>query len=174
MRRDRRAPMAGAIVAGAIVLVVAWYGARRQQPGPPAPVSDAGDLAAVAPASSQVPDSSRLAPAPSISRAQTGALAEAWLMAQLRQAANSDPARAVLLAREGNRRFPESTDAPERTSILIHALASQGLASEARGEAEDMVNRYPDSTWVREIESFTGAHRHRNVTVSDAGALIYR
>ena len=95
-------------------------------------------------------------------------------MARLRVAAASDPALAVQLAREGNRRFADSRDAPERTSILIHALAGEDLAMEARGEAEEMVNHYPDSEWVREIERFTGAHRHRNVRVNDAGVLEYQ
>lgn len=98
---------------------------------------------------------------------------EASLMAELRRIATSDPERAVELARQGNQRFPESTDAPERTSILIHALATRGLSSEARGEAERMVNHYPDSAWVREIELFTGAHRHRTARLNDAGQIEF-
>jgi hypothetical protein len=98
---------------------------------------------------------------------------EAALMAELRRIKDSDPARALELCRTGKQRFHDSADAPERESILIHALASQGLPSEARGEAEDMVNRYPDSPWVREIEQFTGAHRHRNVRVNAEGQLEY-
>ena len=98
---------------------------------------------------------------------------EAELMGALRSSGRSDPGFVVALAREGNRRFPNSSDAAERTSLLIHALAEQGLSSEARGEAEDMVNRYPDSRWVREIESFTGAHRHRNLRVDEEGRLHY-
>jgi hypothetical protein len=101
-------------------------------------------------------------------------LEEAQLMARLRQLAGHDPAGAVAVAREGNRRFPDSPDAPERTSILIHALAEQGEAMKARGEAEQMVNHYPDSDWVREIERFTGAHRHRNLRITDAGVMIYQ
>jgi hypothetical protein len=100
-------------------------------------------------------------------------LEEAVSMTRLRRTAESDPARAIALAREGNQRFPDSADAPERTSILIHALAAEGLAMQARGEAEEMVNRYPDSQWVREIERFTGAHRHRNIRLNDAGVLVY-
>jgi hypothetical protein len=92
-------------------------------------------------------------------------------MARLRDVKDTDPALAVELAREGNRRYPEGDGAPERASILIHALASQGLSSQARGEAEDMVNRYPDSEWVREVERFTGAHRHRNLRLSKTGAI---
>ena len=91
----------------------------------------------------------------------------------LRSAQGNDPQLAAELAREGNRRFPDSADAPERASILVHALAEQGLSSEARGAAEDMVNRQPDSHWVREVERFTGAHRHRNVRVDAEGKLHY-
>jgi hypothetical protein len=100
-------------------------------------------------------------------------LSESQLMTQLRQVKDANPAGAIALAREGNRRFPDSADAPERASIVIHSLAQLERASEARGEAEDMVNHYPDSNWVREIEQFTGAHRHRNVRVNDAGQLEY-
>jgi len=99
---------------------------------------------------------------------------EAQLMARLRAIKDSDPAAAVTLAREGNRRFPDSAEAPERTSILIHALVAVDRGSEARGEAEQMVNHYPDSPWVREVERFTGAHRHRSVGVNDAGQVIFR
>jgi hypothetical protein len=100
-------------------------------------------------------------------------MSEAVLMARLRDAAKAEPKLAVELARTGNKRFPDSADAPERTALLIHALADLGQGPEARGEAEQMVNHYPDSAWVREIEAFTGAHRHRNVRVNDAGQLEY-
>jgi hypothetical protein len=93
-------------------------------------------------------------------------------MARLRDA-RSNPALAIDLAREGDRRFPDSPAAAERASILIHALADEGRAMEARGEAESVVNRYPDSLWVLEIEQFTGAHRHRNLRTGADGALEY-
>jgi hypothetical protein len=96
---------------------------------------------------------------------------DASLMAELRKTTNADPTRAIELAREGNRRFPDSPDAAERTSLLIHALAQDGRTSEARGAAEEMVNRYPDSAWVREIEQFTGAHRHRNLRLNADGGI---
>ncbi|HVV48214.1 MAG TPA: hypothetical protein VHO06_01025, partial [Polyangia bacterium] len=78
------------------------------------------------------------------------------------------------LAHAGNRRFPDSADAPERASILIHALSAEGLHRDARAEAEYAVNHYPDSQWVRDIEAFTGAHRHRNLTVTDGGVIQAR
>ena len=127
---------------------------------PPPPVSSAGG----APAAPR-------RPAPTAR--DLAALDEARLMARLRAVAPGEPALAITLAREGNRRFPDSADAPERTSILIHALAATGQSGPARGEAEAMVNHYPDSTWVREIETFTGAHRHRNVRVNDAGQVEF-
>ncbi len=45
------------------------------------------------------------------------------------------------------------------------------MAKEARGEAEYAVNHYPDSQWVQEIEGFTGAHRHRNLILTDGGQI---
>jgi hypothetical protein len=100
-------------------------------------------------------------------------MSEAVLMVRLREIAKTDSAQAIELARAGNKQFPDSADAPERTSILIHALVTQNQLSEARGEAEYMVNHFPDSSWVRDIEGFTGAHRHRNIRVNDAGQIEY-
>jgi len=100
-------------------------------------------------------------------------LEEEALMIELRRAKDSDPELSLSLARDDNRRFPESVDAPERASIIVHALSTLGRTSEGRGEAEDMVNRYPDSDWVREVERFTGAHRHRNMRTNAVGELEY-
>jgi hypothetical protein len=124
-------------------------------PGPPAPAEPTAVPPGVAPAAPR-------ASAP---------LDEPALMSELRHAASSDRPRAMRLAQEGNRRFPDSPDAPERTSILIHALAEEGQSSAARGAAEEMVNHYPDSAWVREVEAYTGAHRHRNLRVNDEGGI---
>ncbi len=91
--------------------------------------------AAETPARPPGPDrspSTNAAPPPMGSDA-AAALNEAVLMARLRGVAGSDFPLAVRLASAGNRRFPDSPDAPERASILIHALAAQGLSSEARG-----------------------------------------
>ena len=126
--------------------------------------------AAPAPAPAPPPPPRKVPP---FSEHDVAQLDEARLMARLRTAAQSDPPLAIKLAREGNRRFPHGEDVAERTSILIHALSATGQSMEARGEAERMVNDLPDSAWVREIERFTGAHRHRNVRINDAGVLEY-
>jgi hypothetical protein len=115
------------------------------------------------------PSFATAAPAPPV----TAGFDEPALMDRLRNLEETDPERAVDLAREGNGRFPDSPDAPERTSLLIHALARLGRASEARAEAETMVNEYDDSRWVREVERFTGAHRHRNVRITEDGAVDF-
>jgi hypothetical protein len=131
----------------------------------PAPRT-AAEVTAAAPA----PAATGVAPATASSEIGSD---EESLMRLLRSAQHSDAALAIRLAREGNRRFPRSSAAPERASILIHALSEQGLSSEARGEAEDMVNRYPDSAWVHDVERFTGARRHRNIRVGPNGELHY-
>jgi hypothetical protein len=167
-RQARPGLLMVSVVAACVAGFALWH--ARSAPRPPA-----------APAEADPPTPPRPAPATPRpvpkgtppTRGDVAALDEARLMARLREAAAGDPELAVTLAREGNRRFPNSAAAPERTSILIHALAALGRGMEARGEAENMVNGYPDSPWVREIELFTGAHRHRNVRVNDAGVLEY-
>jgi hypothetical protein len=171
----------GAAAALAVVLVKSTgRGPRDAEPSPEVP-----PVAAAAPPVAAVPtpahaaphppgpdqSPSTHAPLPAAGSEAAKPLKEAVLMARLRDVAGSDTPRAVELARAGNRRFPDSADAPERASILIHALAEQGMAKEARGEAEYAVNHYPDSQWVREIEGFTGAHRHRNLILTDGGVI---
>jgi len=167
-----------AAISGAVLVLACaalWRAKSGSHPDAPAGGDGPGPSAAVerpAPAPSAAPPPATPAPGP-LTPAQLAELDEARLMARLRTAAGSDPTLAVQLAREGNRRFADSRDAPERTSILIHALAGLERSMEARGEAEEMVNHYPDSEWVREIERFTGAHRHRNVRINDAGVLEF-
>jgi hypothetical protein len=166
-----------------LVLVVVCAALWRAKSSP-RPSDERGAEAGAIPAAPPDPSAAPASPAAAgrvpasapgpLSPAQLAELDEARLMARLRMAAGSDPALAVQLARDGNRRFRDSPDAPERTSILIHALAGLDRSMEARGEAEEMVNHDPDSEWVREIERFTGAHRHRNIRVNDAGVLEYQ
>jgi hypothetical protein len=139
----------------------------------PPPAAPSSPPAARPPGSEQSPRP-RSAPSSPAGSEAAATLKESVLMARLRSVAGSNYPLAVELARTGNRRFPDSPDAPERTSILIHALAAQGMARDARGEAEVAVNHYPDSSWVREIEGFTGAHRHRNLILTDGGVIQAR
>jgi len=175
--------IAVAVAGVAVLLALLWPDARKeagseppqlprqQAPLPSSAVAGAPRSDAAAP-SSRAPGGAAGA-RPKLAPEQLARLDEAVLMARLREAASSDPTLTVRLAREGNRRFPDSPDAPERESILIHALSALDRPSEARGQAEFMVNHYPDSAWVREIEAFTGAHRHRNLRLNDAGQIQY-
>jgi len=140
-------------------------------PAPPSPPPPAAPPSGPAAAAQNAPPDAT-APAANV-QAAVARMNEAVLMAHLREVARSDSAQAIEIARAGNKKFPDSPDAPERTSILIHALITQDKLSEGRAEAEYMVNHYPDSKWVRDIEGFTGAHRHRNIRVNDAGQLEY-
>ena len=163
------------LIVGGVAALALVTAARRCDKSKPveSEQENASESSAPAPArTAAAPRPPALVPA-APTAAPAGPLSETQLMARLRSIKESNPAAAIELARDGNKRFPETADAPERASILIHALASQGASSEARGEAEAMVNHYPDSDWVREIEQFTGAHRHRNIRLNDAGQLEY-
>jgi TolA-binding protein len=81
-------------------------------------------------------------------------------MQRLRAIEDSDPAQALDLARDGDRRFPKSRDSAERAMIEVKSLAREGKLSEARGAAEVMVNQYPGTPWALEVERHTGAHPH--------------
>jgi hypothetical protein len=161
----------------AVSLSVIWAASQfnpapSRPPPRPAALEQAPAQAAAPTADRNPPSAVNLAHSQPSAR-QAAPAYEASLMAELRQIQKTDPKRALELAREGNQRFPESSDAAERASIVVHSLAQLGLRSEARGEAEDMVNRYPDTEWVREVERFTGAHRHRNARVNSQGKLEF-
>ena len=72
-------------------------------------------------------------------------------MSELRSLGASDPARALSLAREANRRFPNSADAAERSWTICKSLAALGRAAEARVEAQRMVEQYPGTEWANDV-----------------------
>jgi len=171
----RRTQIVGAVLLALAAALIFWSAhrtpARDEQRAQSAAQRDEPPLNAAV--STAEPAAPKL-PAPSAAEARSSApTPEAALMDELRKFKDADPEFAIERAREGNRRFPASTDAPERSSILIHALAALGHSAEARGEAETMVNHYPDSEWVREVERFTGAHRHRNAHLAANGQLAF-
>jgi hypothetical protein len=140
----------------AIALVVAGRAVGRAKPAlPPAPRG----LATLVPHDPQSPETDLARPR------KTGVeslqqVDEGSLMSQLRSVEESDSARALELARLGNRLFPESPAAAERAEIIVKSLAREGNLSEARGEAEVMVNRYAGTSWAALVEQHTGAHPH--------------
>jgi hypothetical protein len=120
-------------------------------PPPSPPAVDASPPARPLPAAKKVG-----APKPKL-------LTEAELLDKLRKAQDTDAyLLSYDLAREGLRRFPKSQDAPEMAAMVVKSLARQGKISEARAEAEEMVNKYAGTFWAREVERHTGAHPIRN------------
>jgi hypothetical protein len=90
-------------------------------------------------------------------------LTESEILEKLRKAQDTDDYMlSYELAREGHRRFPDSPNAPEFAAMVVKSLARQGKISEARAEAEVMVNKYAGTRWAREVERHTGAHPIRN------------
>ena len=73
-------------------------------------------------------------------------------METLRQLLDSEPRRAIELARQANKRAPDSPDAAERAWIVVKALASLKRFHEARDEAAAMASRYPDSSWAMDAK----------------------
>ena len=66
-------------------------------------------------------------------------------MAMLRDIGETAPEQSLDLARAGQRRFPDSHDAPERAFIIIRSLVNLRRFHEAQDEAREMVRKYPDN-----------------------------
>lgn len=155
-------------VTGALVLIVVMgivvlgRGEGSSIPSEPAPskpivpptTKGAGSpLAATTPSSPEPPSRTQgngsLARGPESSpRARD----EASLMGELRRLVKDDPTAALELAREANRRFPGSADAPERGWVIVKSLASMGRFEEARNEAQTMVDTYRNTPWAADVK----------------------
>lgn len=75
---------------------------------------------------------------------------------------DSSPERALELARQGQALWPTGPRAAEFAATEVKCLYRLGRASEGRGTAEAMVNKYPGSSWALEVERQTGAHPYVN------------
>jgi hypothetical protein len=172
----RTAPKLGILV-GALVVTGVAVVARRSAPLPEAaqahvaaaPKKPEAPVSAPEPKSPRPPVVDASVPPPPHPAPKTAAaakpklLGESELMERLRKAQDTDDyLLSYDLAREGLRRFPDSPDAPEMAAMVVKSIARQGKISEARAEAEEMVNKYPGTTWAREVERHTGAHPHVN------------
>jgi hypothetical protein len=123
----RQAPESGATVAPAAVLA-----AEPALPSPSRPAMLAESPAAAPPA------------APS-------SLDERSLMTTLRELRGSNPTLTLQLAREGNRRFPDSPDVAERSWVIVKSLSDLGRHDEARVEGRILVERYRDTRWGEDV-----------------------
>jgi hypothetical protein len=77
---------------------------------------------------------------------------DASMTALARDQLQFDPEECIRVAREANERFPGSSDAPERASLVVKSLMRQGRAAEATAEARAMVDTYPGSMWALDVK----------------------
>lgn len=78
---------------------------------------------------------------------------EMTALAEAKHALSSDPARALSLAREGERDFPHGVFGEERRHILILALIRLGRLDEARRLAAPYLEQHPDSPFARRVRT---------------------
>ena len=142
----------GALLVGVLLSL------RRPHQQPVAAADTTGETPAAA--EPRAPDPAPVPAAPPVPQparrrspaAPSPAVTEPALMSAIRELGAADPARALELAREGNRRFPNSADAAERTWTICKSLAALGRFSEAQQEARQMVQQYPDTTWASDVK----------------------
>lgn len=77
---------------------------------------------------------------------------EPSLMSKLRGLGETNPLLTLQLARQGNSRFPESADAPERGWMICKSLVNMQRFEEAKTEARIMVDKYPDTPWTVDVQ----------------------
>jgi hypothetical protein len=98
------------------------------------------------------------APAGESKVAEASMLDEATLMEKIRQSATPDPATALALAEEGERRFADSASTEERSALAIRALINLQRIGAARGRAAIFLQRYPNGPYSSEVAAKTGMH----------------
>jgi hypothetical protein len=79
-------------------------------------------------------------------------------MTRLHELGQTDPEASLALAREGNARFPDSPDAPERGWIVVKALTNMRRFDDAHAEAEVMVSKYRGTSWAADVERHVLVH----------------
>jgi hypothetical protein len=89
-------------------------------------------------------------PTPATEPELNRALAAAW---------EAEPARALALAEDGEKRFRDSPRAVERRLYEIKALVRLGRIGSARTKAERYLAAYPRGPMTDEVERLTGVHR---------------
>ena len=105
------------------------------------------------PSDGSAPDTTAQAAALALTARDLAALVnEAALTVRLRQLGETDPALSLRLAREGNARFPNSPDAPERAFIVVKSLVDLARFKEAQQEARKMLKAYPNDPRTLDVE----------------------
>lgn len=105
--------------------------------------------------------SARTAPVPAAKPSAPGEtsfdpLEETRHLGALRRIAPSDPARALAMIEEGNRRFAKGSFREERDAIAVSALAGLGRESEARRTGQTFLATYPTSPLSPQVRRAAG------------------
>lgn len=117
-------------------------------PGPP-PTPTPSEITARQPASVEPSPSARSrAPAPA---RRSAAQNELGLLGRARAALTEQPARALRLARQHGRSFPNSQFAQEREVIAIEALRRLGREQAAQNRADHFKRQFPDSAHNQKV-----------------------
>ena len=85
-------------------------------------------------------------------------LDEPALMEKIRSGAKSNPAAALALTEEGERRFGNSAYAEERRAVAIQTLIDLNRIGAARSRAYPFLERYPEGPYSAHVAAMTGVH----------------
>jgi|GEM_PF-6990315 len=89
---------------------------------------------------------------------QPSVLDESALMAGMRAEVKTEPASALSVSEEAERRFGDSAFAEERRALAIQALINLGRIGSARSRAYGFLERYPDGPYSANVAAMTGVH----------------
>jgi len=153
---SRKFALAGALLISSGLAL--WTLLGREASRVPEPRSAAAGVGSTALAPPPILPAPELHAAPRLAGELKPRLDEPLLMARLRALGESAPLDSIALARQGNERFPESSDAPERAWRVAKSLVNLGRFHEARDEAQAMVTRYPGTPWTLDVERHLLVH----------------
>jgi hypothetical protein len=77
-------------------------------------------------------------------------------LGRIRAVVSSDPAAALVLVEEGNRRFAGGALGPEREVLAITALTHLGRSAEAKARGQRLLARVPDGPFAERIRALIG------------------
>jgi hypothetical protein len=142
-----------AVLAGAMALV-----AQRPEPAPQAKPDRPAPISAPAPAvTAPSPPEPRGLQTPRPTRSQApsedGLAREAKLLHQAHGVMATDPRKALAIAGEHARRYPQGQLAAERDLILIQALVKLGRHREAEARARALRKRTPNSIYGQRLDT---------------------
>jgi hypothetical protein len=150
------------VVAMVCVVALGWSVAQRRA-ATPAALEPADPVGGASPPVTRVPRPAAAAPAAAPVDAPGAPVtaskaSEGDLMAAMRADLVTNPARALQLARDGERRYGDTRYAAERGRVAIESLVRLNQIAEARDAAEPFIRKYRGTDHARYVENLTGVH----------------